>query len=140
MDASKQNSAGTGTRGNNGGGIGGSGMLQVQICCNSMELAGDIIQDLGKFLKIPELEAEANFPEEMIYFEDVLARVSDYNAARVRLTADMAEDSQRVKALIVRAEDSRLMVDMETMRSLPQFAETRHRLWQALHGRAAVAA
>jgi NitT/TauT family transport system ATP-binding protein len=31
-------------------------------------------------------------------------------------------------------------LDMETMRSLPQFAETRHRLWQALHGRAAVAA
>ena len=31
-------------------------------------------------------------------------------------------------------------LDMETMRSLPQFAETRHRLWQALHGRAALAA
>jgi Bardet-Biedl syndrome 2 protein len=28
----------------------------------------------------------------------------------------MADDSQRVKALIVRAEDSRLMVDMESMR------------------------
>ena len=31
-------------------------------------------------------------------------------------------------------------LDMETMRSLPQFAETRHRLWQALHGRTALAA
>jgi hypothetical protein len=29
---------------------------------------------------------------------------------------------------------------MEAMRSLPQFAESRHRLWQALHSRAAVAA
>ena len=32
------------------------------------------------------------------------------------MAADMADDSQKVKALIVRAEDSRLMTDMETMR------------------------
>ena len=32
------------------------------------------------------------------------------------LTADMADDSQRIKALVVRAEDSRLMQDMFTMR------------------------
>ena len=32
------------------------------------------------------------------------------------LTADMADDSQRIKALIVRAEDSRLMNDMVAMR------------------------
>jgi hypothetical protein len=31
-------------------------------------------------------------------------------------------------------------LDVEAMRALPQFAETRHRLWQALHGRTAVAA
>ena len=32
------------------------------------------------------------------------------------LTADMADDAQRIKALIIRAEDSRLMMDMDTMR------------------------
>ena len=32
------------------------------------------------------------------------------------LTADMADESQRIKALIVRAEDSRLMSDMPLMR------------------------
>lgn len=32
------------------------------------------------------------------------------------LTADMADDSQRIKALIVRAEDCRLMNDMSVMR------------------------
>jgi hypothetical protein len=44
----------------------------------------------------------------------VCHQVEEFNSARIRLAADMADDSQRVKALIVRAEDSRLMVDMES--------------------------
>jgi hypothetical protein len=46
----------------------------------------------------------------------VCHQVEEFNSARIRLAADMADDSQRVKALIVRAEDSRLMVDMESTR------------------------
>ena len=42
--------------------------------------------------------------------------MGEFNAARIRLAADMADDSQKVKALIVRAEDSRLMVDMDSTR------------------------
>lgn len=42
--------------------------------------------------------------------------MNEYNATRINLTADMAEESQRMKALIIRAEDSRLMFDMENMR------------------------
>jgi Bardet-Biedl syndrome 2 protein len=45
-----------------------------------------------------------------------LKNVNEYNATRINLTADMAEESQRMKALIIRAEDSRLMFDMENMR------------------------
>ena len=46
----------------------------------------------------------------------MVRRVADCNAARVSLAADMADDSQRIKALVIRAEDSRLMGDMESMR------------------------
>jgi Bardet-Biedl syndrome 2 protein len=42
----------------------------------------------------------------------VCHQVGEFNAARIHLAADMADDSQKVKALVVRAEDSRLMVDM----------------------------
>ena len=93
-----------------------SGNIMVEICCDSMELAADMVQDICKYFGIGELDSEASFPREMKVFEDVLQRVADLNSDRVRLNADMAEDSQRVKALIVRAEDARLMVDMETMR------------------------
>ena len=46
----------------------------------------------------------------------VCHQVEEFNSARIRLAADMADDSQKVKALIVRAEDSRLMVDMDGTR------------------------
>eukprot|EP00604_Paraphysomonas_vestita_P000668 CAMPEP_0174824826 /NCGR_PEP_ID=MMETSP1107-20130205/38413_1 /TAXON_ID=36770 /ORGANISM="Paraphysomonas vestita, Strain GFlagA" /LENGTH=217 /DNA_ID=CAMNT_0016054201 /DNA_START=1603 /DNA_END=2256 /DNA_ORIENTATION=- len=89
--------------------------INVQVRCDNMELAGDVVQDIAKFFKITELESAVNFPQELEAFEEVLKRVAEYNALRVRMSADMADDSQRVKALIVRAEDSRLMGDMEVM-------------------------
>lgn len=93
----------------------GSGM-DVRIQCDKMDLASEVIQDMAKFMGVTELESVADFPEEMAAFELVVHQVEDYNASRVKLTADMADDSQHVKAYIVRAEDSRLLADMKTMR------------------------
>eukprot|EP01038_Epipyxis_sp_PR26KG_P005701 gene5701-7869_t len=89
---------------------------QARIHCDNMELVADLIQDFAKFFKLTELESEADFPHELDLFEEVLARVAECNSARVNLAADMADDSQRIKALIIRAEDSRLMPDMQSMR------------------------
>ena len=47
---------------------------------------------------------ECNFPEEMASFGLVLTDVTEYHSTRTKLTADMADSSQRVKALVVRAE------------------------------------
>lgn len=78
-----------------------------------MELAGDIIQDIAKFFKITELESAVNFPQELEAFEDVLKRVAEYNSLRVRMSADMADDSQRVKVffLLSLCFDSLILVD-----------------------------
>lgn len=46
----------------------------------------------------------------------MLKRVADLNATRTRLSADMADDLQLVKALVVRAEDARLLNEMTDMR------------------------
>lgn len=66
-----------------------------------MELAGDVVQDIAKFFKITELESAVNFPQELEAFEEVLKRVAEYNALRVRMSADMADDSQRVKVIVL---------------------------------------
>ena len=46
----------------------------------------------------------------------MLQQVAQHNETRLKLSADMADDSQRIKALIVRAEDSRVMNEMNSMR------------------------
>lgn len=90
--------------------------INVSIHCDSMELASEVIQEIARYFKIDDMEAEADFPGEVQYFRTVLEKVSAAKSSRTKLGADMAEDSQRVKALVVRAEDSRLMNDMNTMR------------------------
>eukprot|EP01034_Spumella_vulgaris_P021413 gene21413-27443_t len=89
---------------------------KVRIQCDSMELASDLVQDIARHFAIAELDSEAEFPAEFAQFEEVLKVVADCNDARIRLAADMADDSQRVKSLVIRAEDSRLMSDMDGTR------------------------
>ncbi len=91
--------------------------VTLSIHCNSMTIAGEVIQDIVRHFHIKELVCQANYPLEMDYFSNnVLKKVEGYNSARIKLSADMADDVQRVKALVVRAEDSRLMNDMSMMR------------------------
>jgi Bardet-Biedl syndrome 2 protein len=93
-----------------------SSCTRVKIYCADMELAADVVQDMAKVMKWTELESEASFDRDFESFEQVLKTVNECNSLRTNLSADMAEESQHIKALIIRAEDSRLMVDMFTMR------------------------
>lgn len=49
----------------------GQTSVKIRIHCTSMELAADIIQDMTKTFKITEQEAEADFPAELVQFEEV---------------------------------------------------------------------
>merc|ERR1711904_244495 len=63
-------------------------------------------------------ESTAHFPDEMEKFKAVLLRVDEYNAVRLKLTAEMADSSNLVKALIVKAEDYRMLSDMANMKKV----------------------
>jgi Bardet-Biedl syndrome 2 protein len=90
----------------------------VTIKTDDIEVAGEMIQDLCAFLQVTELESTANFPEEMEKFTSVLKRVDEYNAVRLKLTAEMADSANLVKALIVKAEDYRMLSDMSNMKKV----------------------
>uniref|UniRef100_A0A7S1IWS5 Bardet-Biedl syndrome 2 protein homolog n=1 Tax=Eutreptiella gymnastica TaxID=73025 RepID=A0A7S1IWS5_9EUGL len=91
---------------------------QLTIRVNNMEVAGEIIQDLCSFLTINELESVADFPQEFEEFKKVLMKVDEYNAVRLKLTAEMADSSQLVKALVIKAEDARILNDMKLMKKM----------------------
>jgi Bardet-Biedl syndrome 2 protein len=61
---------------------------------------------------VQELDSVAEFPQEMLALRDVLMRVDDYNATRLKLTAEMADSSNLVKTLVIKAEDSRILGEM----------------------------
>lgn len=89
----------------------------VTIRTDHMELAGDIVQDLCKYLKISDLDCIAEFPEETAAFTQVLEKVEEFNAARLKMSADIADQSALVKMLVIKAEDSRMLNEMAQMSS-----------------------
>lgn len=91
---------------------------QVIIRTDDMEVAGELVQDLCTFLQVTELESAASFPDEEEKFRAVLQRVDEYNAVRLKLTAEMADSANLVKALIVKAEDYRMLSDMSNLKKV----------------------
>merc|ERR1712151_391966 len=51
-------------------------------------------------------------------FKAVLLKVDEYNVVRLRLTAEMADSSNLVKSLIVKAEDYRVLCDMTNLKKV----------------------
>ncbi|KAH9150352.1 hypothetical protein AeRB84_006779 [Aphanomyces euteiches] len=84
----------------------------MEIRVNDMTVAAELIQDLCHHLQIDELESIADFPAQFAAFRDLLVRVDDYNSIRLKLTGDMADDSNQIKHLVIRAEDARIINDM----------------------------
>ncbi|XP_074660116.1 BBSome complex member BBS2-like [Tubulanus polymorphus] len=89
---------------------------QVIIMTDDMDLAGDVVQALCVFLHIDELQVTAEFPTEMEKLREILVKVDEYHAVRQKLTAEMADHSNLIRSLVVRAEDARLMDDMKNMK------------------------
>lgn len=91
---------------------------EMTIRGDDMTTVGELIQDLCHFLGMKELESVADFPAEMKKFEEVLLQVDEYNSIRLKLTAEMADNSNLVKNLVIKAEDSRILGDMALMRKM----------------------
>ncbi|XP_029780712.1 Bardet-Biedl syndrome 2 protein [Suricata suricatta] len=90
---------------------------EITINTDDIDLAGDIIQSMAAFFAIEDLQVEADFP---VYFEElrkVLVKVDEYHSVHQKLSAEMADNSNLIRSLLVRAEDARLMRDMKTMKN-----------------------
>ncbi|XP_073515184.1 BBSome complex member BBS2 [Phyllobates terribilis] len=89
---------------------------EITLQTDDIDLAGDIIQSMATFLAIEDLPVEANFPKYFDQLRKVLVKVDDSHSVHQKLTADMADQSNLIRSMLVQAEDSRLMRDMRNMR------------------------
>jgi len=83
---------------------------------DDMDLAGDLVQSLGTYLGMEDLATACNFPGDLSRLENLLAKAEEFQSVRQRLSADMADHSGIIRSLVVRAEDSRIMSDMKSMK------------------------
>jgi Bardet-Biedl syndrome 2 protein len=89
---------------------------QFIIRCDNIDICGEVLQDVAAFLGLTDVESTVDFPDSFQSFQTVLQRVDEYNAVRVKLTADMADSTQLVKALVIKAEDARILHDLRLMK------------------------
>lgn len=91
---------------------GGAG-LQFTIQADSIELCGDIVQDLfGRELQMSNLEAEGSFPPEMARLSEILQNIEQHNQMKTHFAANIAESINTLKLFIVKAEASLMINDM----------------------------
>ncbi|CAF3537670.1 unnamed protein product [Rotaria sordida] len=89
---------------------------QVTIQTDDMELAGNIVQSMGKFLNIEDLQTTGDFPQELEMLQKVFSQIEEYQVARQRISSDMAEHSNIIRSFLIRAEDARLLGDISVMK------------------------
>ena len=63
-----------------------------------------------------DLKSTCDFPDEFQNVETLLTKADGLQTVRQRLSAEMADNSGLIRTFIVRAEDSRLMMDMKNMK------------------------
>ncbi|KAJ9522354.1 hypothetical protein QJQ45_008171 [Haematococcus lacustris] len=90
---------------------------QVTILTDNMDVAGEVVNELASYLGLADLASTADYPLAMEAFRAVLAQVEAYNATRLRMNADMADSSNLVKQLLIKAEDMRLLGNMTAMKA-----------------------
>eukprot|EP00397_Hematodinium_sp_SG-2012_P023808 GEMP01024761.1.p1 GENE.GEMP01024761.1~~GEMP01024761.1.p1 ORF type:complete len:710 (+),score=124.12 GEMP01024761.1:179-2308(+) len=91
---------------------------RLTLWTDDIEVAGGIVQDLCVFLQMPDVESCAHFPEEIERFSEMITVIEGCNSVRHTMTAGMADDSNFVKALIVKSEDYRILGDYDNMRKV----------------------
>jgi len=86
------------------------------IRCDDMELAGNVIQAIADFFGVHHLASTAHFPHEIETLNALIEKTNQLYSLRDQLSAQMADRSNLVKALLVRAEDSRLISHWSSMK------------------------
>jgi Bardet-Biedl syndrome 2 protein len=77
-----------------------------------MDLCGNLVSAIADFFAVEHLSSTAEFPVEIDRLMSLVQSVNDIYMVRDQLSADVADLSNLIKGLLIRAEDCRLMRDM----------------------------
>jgi Bardet-Biedl syndrome 2 protein len=94
-----------------------SDLLQLSLSSDSLELCGDLSQDLFAHLSTSECEPhDATFPPEMLRLASITAQIEQHAQLKTHFSANIAESMTNLKVQIVKAEASLMIEDVESMK------------------------
>ncbi|VDN93613.1 unnamed protein product [Brugia pahangi] len=105
----------------------GNGKVIIQN--NDIELVGNIIQSIAESFGITEIQTTAEFPRETTKLNDITEKLHEMYIMRDRLSATIAERSNSIKEMLVRAEDARTI---NQFRLMSKYYQKMHTLNQAM--------
>lgn len=85
-----------------------SDIHEIQLNTSNIELAGNIIQSLAKFLNLDDLQTTAHFPHIELNIVELFRKIDGYQSTYGQLSADLSQKVNQQKNMIVRIEDARL--------------------------------
>lgn len=89
--------------------------MRVRIRADTMTVAGAVLRTLFEFVGATDMDTQAHFPSALRAVAEAATAVEAGLAQRVVLAADAADETTAVKALVVKAEDARLLGNMPLM-------------------------
>lgn len=87
----------------------------IHIKSDNIELCGDILQDLCSYLRIEYVQTTIDFPRQLDELNKVIDNIHTYNTQRHKMMTDIADASNVLKYTLIKAEDYRLLRDINNM-------------------------
>lgn len=84
------------------------GGREVTLFAGSLPVAGEMVQSLGRFLNVGDLQTRAHFPGVEQEVREWFRKIEGYQRTYGQLSVEMAQKKNQERALVVRMEDARL--------------------------------
>ena len=85
------------------------GGVQIIVMTDNLTLAGDVVQDVIRYLKVEDLDAHVEFIPEFQELESVIEIVRAQGAEQVNLRSQTVDSTRLISSLVMKAEDYRLL-------------------------------
>lgn len=88
----------------------------IQLMTDEIELAGNVLQDLSKFFQISDLDTTIAYPDYVNELGVLIQRIEKLDTIRNQFNINMTEIITFIKDIFVRAEDNRLLDNLQAFK------------------------
>jgi hypothetical protein len=88
----------------------------IKIMSDEVELCGNILQDLCKFFQVNDLDTQFSYPEQVRELETTINRIETLVSKKNQFGINMTEIITFIKDIFVRAEDNRLLDNIQVFK------------------------